>query len=88
MEKHPDSDAESDDTIRQRFPGTTLETVAVPERNQVPATLPKAFLKYMNTSGKLSAYHALQSSDLECIGAVHAMLRHLIDLVSIIPDSA
>lgn len=35
LEKLPDSEAESDDTVRQRFPGTVLETVAIPERNQV-----------------------------------------------------
>ena len=35
LEKLPDSDAESDDTVRQRFPGTVLDTFAVPERNQV-----------------------------------------------------
>ncbi|KAL0044597.1 hypothetical protein WJX82_002114 [Trebouxia sp. C0006] len=35
LDKLPDSGAESDDTVRQRFPGSVLETVAIPERNQV-----------------------------------------------------
>jgi len=44
LEKLPDSGAESDDTVRQRFPGTVLETVAVPERNQVSRHLLPALL--------------------------------------------
>lgn len=35
METLPDSDAESDDTLKQKFPGSVLETMQVPERNQV-----------------------------------------------------
>ena len=44
LEKLPDSDAEADDTVRQRFPGTVLETVAIPERNQVSRHLVLAVL--------------------------------------------
>lgn len=35
MARLPDSDAETDDTSKQKFPGTVLETVRVLERNQV-----------------------------------------------------
>ncbi|KAL0039333.1 hypothetical protein WJX79_003775 [Trebouxia sp. C0005] len=35
LDKLPDSGAEFHDTVRQRFPGSVLETVAIPERNQV-----------------------------------------------------
>lgn len=35
MERLPDSDAESGDTLKQKFPGSVLETMQVPERNQV-----------------------------------------------------
>lgn len=35
LEKLPNSDGECDDTLKQKFPGTVLETTQVPERNQV-----------------------------------------------------
>ena len=35
MARLPDSDAETDDTLKQKFPGTVLETMQVLERNQV-----------------------------------------------------
>ena len=35
MKKLPDSDAETDGTLKQRFPGSVLETIQVAERNQV-----------------------------------------------------
>lgn len=35
MERLADSDAESDITLKQKFPGSVLETLQVPERNQV-----------------------------------------------------
>jgi hypothetical protein len=44
LDKLPDSGAESDDTVRQRFPGSVLETVAIPERNQVCRHLLQALL--------------------------------------------
>jgi len=44
LEKLPDSGAESDDTVRQCFPGTVLEIVAIPERNQVFRHLLQALL--------------------------------------------
>ncbi len=44
LDKLPDSGAESDDTVRQRFPGSVLETVAIPERNQVCTNVLHALL--------------------------------------------
>ena len=35
MERLPDSDVESQDTLKQKFPGRVTETMQVPERNQV-----------------------------------------------------
>lgn len=35
MARLPDSDAETDDTLKEKFPGTVLETMQVSERNQV-----------------------------------------------------
>lgn len=44
LDKLPDSGAEFHDTVRQRFPGSVLETVAIPERNQVSRHLLQALL--------------------------------------------
>ena len=58
MERLPDSDAESQNILKQKLPGSVLETVQVPERNQVS----DAALEKVKADIEASTYTANQNT--------------------------